>query len=352
MTWLARLTAVLVLLIGTLQVASAARDDAQRSNLARGYIDHFAMPRFDRLQTATTAMRQQVAGFCADPREAGLRASRSAFKAAYLTWMAVQHIKFGPSLRGDAYFKLQFWPDKHGRAGRLLNGVLQSQEPVPDAGVLAELSAAVQGGPALERLLFDGDVTVFSGEAGARRCTLALSVSGNLATLTVTVAGDWRSYAPKDASEFVTRVYRTYLEMFATIAELKLKRPLGKSLKGARPKRSEAWRSGMSFAAVAQNFAALGMVFEGEGAWPGFRSVLDADQETQELADSLTQQIIYGSEVVSARPDKLSEAVATEPGRKFLDFLVVHAEQLKDTSIELLARPLGIAEGFNALDGD
>lgn len=352
MTWLARLAAVLVLLIGTIQVASAALDDAQRSDLARIYIDQFAVPRFDRLQTAASAMRHQVAGFCTDPREDGLDESRAAFKAAYLAWMVVQHIKFGPSMRGDAYFKLQFWPDKHSRTGRQLNGLLQSQEPVPDAGALAELSAAVQGFPALERLLFDGDVTTFSGEAGARRCALALSVSENLATMTATVAGEWSSYAPKDANEFVTRAYRSYLEMFATIAELKLKRPLGKSLKGARPKRSEAWRSGMSFAAVAQNFAALGAVFEGKGAWPGFRSVLDANPETQELADSLTQQIFYGSEVVGARPDKLSEAVATEDGRKFLDFLMVHAEQLKDTSIELLARPLGIAEGFNALDGD
>ena len=146
-------------------------------------------------------------------------------------------MKFGPSLRDDAYFKLQFWPDKHGRGGRQLNGLLLSEEPVPNAEALGALSVAVQGFPALERLLFDEDEAAFVGEGGARRCALALSVSRNLSGLTATLARDWVFYDPVDEREFVTRAYRSYLEMFSVIAELKLKRPMGKSLKAARPKR-------------------------------------------------------------------------------------------------------------------
>lgn len=348
----ARIAAVLALLLGTVQFALAELEEGQRNELASSYVTHFAAPGFERLQTETSRLGDAVAEYCANPQEGSLEDSRAAFSNAYLAWMAVQHIKFGPSLRDDAYFKLQFWPDKHGRGARQLNGLLVSEEPVPNAEAIADLSAAVQGFPALERLLFDVEGAAFAGENGTRRCALAVSVSQNLNTLATTLASEWRSYTPQDAGEFVERAYRSYLEMFAVIAELKLKRPMHKSLKAARPKRAEAWRSRLSFAAVAQNLKALGALFEGDAGWPGFRSVLDGDPETRELADSLTQQIAYGADVAGARKDTLSEAVASEAGRRFVDFLIVHVEQLKDTSIELLARPLGVSEGFNALDGD
>ena len=347
-----RIATSLALLFGTMQLAVAELDDGQRSDLARNYIAHYAAPRFERLQAATSAMNDALGGFCADPQKAGLDDSRSAFSSAYRAWMAVQHIKFGPSLRDDAYFKLQFWPDKHGRGGRQLNAMLVSEKPVPTAEEIAELSAAVQGFPALEQLLFDVEEAAFAGENGSRRCALALSVSENLNALAATLASEWRSYTPEDAGEFVERAYRSYLDMFAVIAELKLKRPMHKSLQAARPKRAEAWRSRLSFAAVAQNLKALGALFEGNAGWPGFRSVLDNDPETHELADSLTQQIAYGADVAGAREETLSEAVTSEEGRRFVDFLIIHVAQIKDTSIELLARPLGVSEGFNALDGD
>ena len=346
------IVAAIAVLTVTAQPVSAGLDGDRRAVLVRQYIDQLAVPRFEQLGQAVLAMGGEVSGFCAQPRADGLERSRETFRQAYLAWMAVQHIRFGPSLRDDAYFKLQFWPDKHGRAGRQLNGLLLSDAPLPDAAALAELSVAVQGFPALERLLFDAEAGGFSGEAGTRRCALAMSIATHMGSLTATLVADWRTYVPKDPADALKRIYRNYLEMFSTIAELKLGRPLGKSLKGARPKRAEAWRSGLSYAAIARNLAVLGAVFQGDGAWPGLRSVLDEDLETSELADSLGQQLAYGAEVSGTRPDTLAEAVASEDGRRFLEFLVVHVEQLKDTSIELLARPLGISEGFNALDGD
>ncbi len=342
----------IILLAATVQTAFGEIDEGRRTALVGQFIEHHAAPRFEQLHEATGVMGAAVSGFCAQPGADGLKRSREAFRRAYLAWMAVQHIKFGPSLRDDANFKLQFWPDKHGRTGRQLNGLLLSDAPIPDASALGGLSAAVQGFPALERLLFEADAAGFFGATGARRCALAISIAQNMGALTATLAADWRSSMPKDPADFLKRAYRNYLEMFAVIADLKLKRPLGKSLKGVRPKRAEAWRSGLSFAAIARNLGALGAVFEGESDWPGLRTALDEDPETVELADSLAQQIIYGAEVSAARSDTLAEAVTTEDGRRFLEFLVVHVEQLKDTSIELLARPLGISEGFNALDGD
>src|SRR3546814_3114375 len=68
-------------------------------------------------------------------------------------WMAVQHLRFGPSLLFLRVDRVEFWPDKRGTVGRHLAQLLSDHDLQPLAPrVFANGSVAVQGFPALERL--------------------------------------------------------------------------------------------------------------------------------------------------------------------------------------------------------
>lgn len=332
--------------------AAAELGAVRTKALVEKFIEHHAVPRFDRLHGASKRLESAVEGLCPAPDAGRLSEVRGVFKSAYMSWMAVQHIRFGPVLEDNIGYRIQFWPDKHGRGGRQVSALLAADDPVPGVEDFADMSVAVQGFPALERLLFRVEPGDFASDGGERRCGLSLAIARNIAHLSDRLAADWRAYKPEDHRAALEKMYRSYLEQFSIIAELKIRRPLGKSAEKARPKRAETWRTESSLLAIAANLGALGVVFSGHGNWPGLVSALDTDAQTQELAASLSQSFRHGSEVAYGADETLAGSVVSEQGRKFLTFLAMHVEELRDTSIELLAPALGISTGFNSLDGD
>lgn len=332
--------------------AAAQLDTARTKTLVEQFIQHYAVPRYERLRGASTRLVSAVEGLCPAPDADKLSEVQGVFRSAYMSWMAVQHIRFGPVLEDNVGYRIQFWPDKHGRGGRQVSALLAGDDPVPAVEDFASMSVAVQGFPALERLLFRTEPADFSGDGGERRCGLALAIARNISHLSGRLVSDWRDYTPEDHKAALEKIYRGYLEQLSIITELKIRRPLGKSAEKARPKRAETWRTESSLAAIGENIGALGVVYSGHGDWPGFASVLDSDAETQELADALAQSFQHGTKVIYGADQSLAASVASEQGRKFLTFLAVHVEELRDTSIELLAPALGISTGFNSLDGD
>lgn len=352
MKYPARAALALLLLLAMQAVPQAALETGRRDALIRAFIDHYVAPRTQTLESTARTLQETVADLCAAPDEAGLSHARTAFAGTFLAWAGLQHIRYGPALEDDRHYRLQFWPDKHARTGRQLNALLHGKDPVPSPEKLAAMSVALQGLPALERLLFGVEAQDFTGPEGTRRCALARAVAANIANLAAALAAAWRGYAPPDPAAFLESAYRGYLEMLSLIRNLKLERPAGASAEDAKPKRAEAWRSHLSFAIIARNLDALGAMFAGQDEWPGLRSVLPADKETSLLAENLVKQFSYGAKVFRQRPEPLPDAVKSEDGRLFLDFVLLHLDELRESSIKLLAKPLDISEGFNSLDGD
>jgi len=341
---------VIVLIAGP---AHAKLTETQRAEFVTSFIEHHVVPRYTVLASRISDMNAAAQSFCTSPSSDRLLAMREAFSAAYLSWMSVQHIRFGSALEGDAHYRFQFWPDKHGQGAKQIRRLILADTPVPEAMELAEGSVALQGFPALERVLFADDKALLAGDAKAtRRCALIRSISANLKSLSQTVLGRWTENRVVGSDAALGEIVRVYLEQLQTITELKIKRPLGKSREAARPKRAEAWRSSLSFAAIEANLKALRAVYSGEGGWSGFAPFLASDEETQSMASAIEEHFAYGAKVVSGQPSTLRETVQSEDGRRTLAALIGTVDEIREFSFAVLPEALGVTLGFNSLDGD
>ena len=87
----------------------------------------------------------------------------------------VDFLRFGPMAQEGRYERFAFFPDVHGTGARQLRRFLATEdEALLKPGALREQSAAVQGLPALESLLFSGSKALLDAEdAEPYRCALA-----------------------------------------------------------------------------------------------------------------------------------------------------------------------------------
>lgn len=332
--------------------ARADMDDAARALMVQQLRAHHILPRHDLLAAQTRDLTRYVTAFCSLADAAHLDAAREAFSEAYLAFMGIQHMRFGPALVDDRHYRLQYWPDKHNQGARQLGALLAAHDPVPDADTIGASSVAVQGFPALERVLFEGGVELFEGQAGERRCALALAIAGNIETVASDLFVAWFEYAPDSDADLIAGLFDGMLEAFRAITELKLKRPLGDAADAARPTRAEAWRSALSYAAVRANLFALHGLVMGEGNSRGFSAALGDDEQSTGIAGAIDEHFRYGIGIVEARTAALAQEVTTQDGREFVGFLIVHVDTIRDLILQVFPRALDVTAGFNALDGD
>ena len=144
------------------------RDPAYR-RLNESFVERHVLPRYAQLADAAAALDAAGSRFCEAPATAAIDEVRSAFHAAADAWHGVEHLRFGPMESRLRAERLAFWPDPRNATGRQLGELLAGRDP---AGLTPEgflrASAAVQGLPAMEWLLFDAGA-----EAAFRKIDLA-----------------------------------------------------------------------------------------------------------------------------------------------------------------------------------
>ena len=123
--------------------------------------------------------RPRSTDFCADPKPASASASRTPSPRRCAPGPDVDFLRFGPMAQDGRYERFAFFPDVHGTGARQIRGFLVSQdEALLKPGALARQSAAVQGLPALESLLFSGKAALLQpAPPEPFRCALAVAVA-------------------------------------------------------------------------------------------------------------------------------------------------------------------------------
>lgn len=334
-----------------LSAGNGASASADPGKLVAGIIAGHIIPGYEALKMKTTDLERTVNTACGAGNTPSERTVQTAYRAALAAWMGVQHLRFGPAMVDDRFYRYQYWPDKHGQGGRQMRRLLAGPiERIPDLARIGETSVAVQGFPALERLLFPG--TPETEEQRAKTCKLAISITRNLTAMTTNALQEWQKFKPESAQETISQIVRAAVEQLQIIANLKLSRPMGKSLKKARPRRAESWRSAASLANISQNYLALKELVDGSGDWKGLRPSLVASKEQTDAVDALSQNLSYGSEAIGKHGVSLAKSVKQEDGRKFVTFLIAHTEGIRDLVVDNVAPALGVNLGFNEQDGD
>ena len=356
-------TAVLLLAFAPVAPpARAAAPDYQALNVA--LVEDYVLPRYAAFAEATAALDGALVEACADgrptPGEAG-----PAYHAAMDAWMAVQHLRFGPSelfLRAD---RIEFWPDKRGVVGRHLAQLLSGHDAQAlEPQTFASGSVAVQGFPALERLIFDSEDAIWATRFG---CDVVRAIGSNLKSVAADLEQDWRDgdtafarlvtgagagnahyFDAKEASLDFAKALRGALLL---VQDYKLGRPLGDAPAAARSSRAESWRSGRSLRNVAINLKAAQALYEGGGE-TSFSAVTRAQPQGAELDQRIRATLGRLIAAAEAQPDSLVAALEAPDGWQKLNAIRTEARQLLELLGGPLSEALGLQMGFNSYDGD
>lgn len=368
MTLLRDITARSLLLAGAFFLAMlpaasapAAADDFAALNEAM--VAAYLLPRYEAFAGAGESLDQALRRDCADGR---LDAAESgeAFHGMMDAWMAVQHLRFGPSellLRAD---RIQFWPDKRGVTGRHLAKLLSARDPAAlEPGRFAKGSVAVQGLSALERLLFalpeDADP--------AFACALAETIGTNLSKISAGMLRDWRdgpsAYAETfrgamagnahylDAKEASLELAKSLRAALLLVVDFKLGRPLGKTAQAAKPKRAEAWRSDRSLRNIRLNLKAAEALYVGPGD-AGFAALLRRQPGGEPLDKEIAGAFRRSENRLAGLPPSLREALDGPAGWQKLDELRRDLSGLLALISGPFSQSLDLPLGFNSYDGD
>ena len=311
-----------------------------------GIVAGHIVPRYQKLEAATRDLSQTIVDDC-ENGTLGDAGTKAAFKSALVAWHSIQHIRFGPVMVDDRHYKFEYWPDKHGQGARQLRKLLAGGVAnIPSAARIGDGSVAIQGFPALERIIDD------TTNDNKTRCALAVSISANLKVMSAATARGWTLWQFGPASDGGQVLARQLSDQLGLMAELKLARPLGENLETVRPRRAEHWRSSLSYAALAANFDGLYGLFAGENGHPGLRSLMLAGGGPARQADQLAEHLKYGVTFISWQRLPLHEAVSAPDARNKALFLLKHVLYTQELVKSVVYPALGVAVGFNSQDGD
>lgn len=323
-------------------------------------IEAWLLPRYDMLVTATAAQKAAWTSFCAAPNAAGLPALKTAYGQAGDAWNAVEFITFGPvslALRADRF---AFFPDKRNAVSRALAEAVAD----PDADRLrmerfAQSSAAAQGLPALERLLFEAGAAdaLAGGPEAARRCAVGTAIATNLATIAGEIRDGWGNRTQGLLADIVAgkgdpslfpdvkalpgMILTDLSGAFQRVTDQKLLPVLGSGPADAKPALADNWRSGRSTRVVRNMVESAGELLKAIGKQMPSRPQWVVDKAATTAVAAATKL-----------PGDLGAAAQTASGAGAIQSAIKAFKAAQLTVYKPIASYYGISLGFNALDGD
>jgi hypothetical protein len=335
------------LLLSVVVAALPSLTQAEPSDtIIESVVTHHILSGFSNLADQTASFEATAQKDCTPSSEA----LRDGYGRAFDAWVYVSHLRFGPTEVGDRAFALAFWPDSRGATPRTLATLIAQQDPVAaSAETYADVSIAGRGFYAMEFLLFDA-ATIESADP-EYFCTLVQAVAADIAANSAAIAQDWATdYADKVLNPTPEGTYRSdeevLQELFKALStgleftsDTRLGRPLG-TYDNPRPSRAEAWRSARSARHVALSL----------------NSLRDLALRLSAGDDALNARLARGFDKANAQLDALDDpafaGVADPQSRLRIEVVQQSVDAIRGTVRDALGPTLGVASGFNALDGD
>jgi len=348
----------------TLAVAPAAADQiegARFTALSTALTDQVVVPAYENLLRETAALTASLDAYCAAPSDNNVDAVQEHFHLTMDAWQRAQPIQFGPIIDAPGPARFQFWPDKRGTGQRQLRQVLTTQ----DQSVLAEetlgtKSVALTDLQALEYILFERPDTITDDDF---KCRYALAIADHQQQLAKDLLHAWsdtggyreqvlNAAEGTDAFFDEREAAGAFLNSMAGTIDMvrlqKLDRPMGLTITGARPKRTESWRSARSLRNIRLN---LETVQRFVTVGNGFGNLLTATgkDETAKATNDLLSDILSD---INAFNQPLFTLVGDVEARAALESLLSKLRSLQSMVREQIAQDLTLVPGFNATDGD
>jgi len=323
-------------------------------------IETWLLPRYDTLVAATDAQKTAWTSFCAKPEAAGVAGLKDAYGKTADAWNAVEFITFGPisqQLRPDRF---NFFPDRRNGIARGMADIIADADPGRlEAERFTQTSAAAQGLPALERLLFEEGAAsaLVSGAEAARRCAYGTAIASNLATIARDVRTPWGDRSSgllaglaagkgdpalfPDAAALPGMILTDLSGAYQRVTDTKILPVLASGADDAKPLLADNWRSGRSSRVAANMIKSADALLRTVATQMPSRPqwvVNKAATEADAAADKL--------------PADLGAAAQTAAGQAALHTAIKTFKGAQMVVYRPMASYFGISLGFNALDGD
>lgn len=333
--------------------------------------EYQTVPAYKAFAASAADLSGAVGAACADgaATEAERVALRTPYRAAFVAWQAVQHLRFGPVMDEDRFHRIEYWPDPKGLGGRHLRSLLTEAEPetlkgiVPGTGFTGG-SIAVQGFPALERLLWDDSP---DGTA-ARRCQVMVATAETLKTMSADTVAGWTGpdgyratlMNPGAANplyrtpvEAMKAVYGSVTTLLQAMTDMKLSGPMGSGPDRARVERGEAWRADLTLDALRANARAAHAAYFGTGSEPvTLRSLVRQHPESEEVDAAVSHGLNEAVRLLDDVKGSWRETLESPQGYRTLFLIRSNLQTVRTTMESDVNGILGLGIGFNSLDGD
>ncbi|MEP3114196.1 imelysin family protein [Nisaea sp.] len=361
---------ILILLVSSLVIsavwatgpARAADTDGLFRTISQASVSAHIVPRYKKLAAFGAGLSAAAKTYCQDRNADSFTALDNAFRNYWTAWASIRHIQFGPVHLENRGFRIQFWPDFRNKTSKQLARVLAAEDITAlEKTTFAKTSIAVQGLPALERLLTKGHEG-FDGPKGAFECALTVTITDNLFDIARGISEDWnptdgyshvialagsKGSPYSDASEVTVELLQSLLGELEASRDVRIGRPLGSTTDRAHPKQAEAWRSGLSRTLLLEALKGAEDLYLSGGFDHALRDVGKAA-----LADKISGGFQKAIIDVSALDTSLYVAFKAPDGRIKLQAVRADLKSLTGLIATDLAVALNISPGFNSRDGD
>ncbi len=329
-----RVLAVVIAASGMSALVFAGEAPRDVTTLAADVSRHVIAPGFVALDKAFSAQAEAWKSDCTNPATL-----REAYDTAADAWAQVEFFRTGPLSRQTRAERIDYWPDPRNATEKGLRALLAA-DVAPSPQTIADASAAAQGLPALERLLFpDGEA---AGALGEKECAVGRAIAQNLSGLSHELDREWHDDATgelqrldavsKDdgrAREAAVALLTDLATGIRVIEDRKLAPLLGAKGAAANPKAAKSWRSGRSMRDITQNLAALDKAYTEIAAL--------APQAAASVKEKL-----HEAAVALEAPSDPNRAIAIQAG----------INNARYYAVDVLPGEIGVVLGFNSLDGD
>ena len=338
--------------------AAVPIDEAAFRSVTQRSVDAYILPAYAVLKGRTAALATAIEASCAAPSPTPSPEVRAAFEAVLQAWAGVDFFRFGPIAEQGRHEKFSFLPDPHGTGARQLRRILAEPDPqLLEPGAVAKLSAAVQGLPAIESLLFS---PASETETLAYRCQLAARIAQNIDAIAAETLAGWTrpdgwkasmlnpggdNIVYRDVTEPVVEILKAIGVGALQLRDQRLLPALGKSFETAKPARGPFVKSGLTLPYLRASGTAIGrLVAVSDLLSLAPKEAAALATETDSVLATFQASLDVGDDWTAALQDRASY----DRLRAGFDVL----KQLEDIYNYRFPLAAGISPGFNALDGD
>ncbi|MGQ0457134.1 MAG: imelysin family protein [Hyphomicrobium sp.] len=336
--------------------AGSASSATPRSHyaLVQATVDGYVLPRFATLRAAAEQLPGAVSQVCAVGDASARKNLELKFNSAVTAYAAIEFLRFGPLVEAGRRESLSFWPDPRGFVPRQLRQLIASSDAAnATAAAIAKQSAAIEGLPALEILMFDPEHPLGPGEPAVYRCKLAGAIAANVVALAVAVDDGWtkpggwkdKMLRPgsdndtyKEPQEAASELVKALLTGLALVADVQIKPRLDGKARAIGPYAKAKLSSDYFRAGVASLEALYGAL--------DLESYLDENSAWIIGWSAGAWRTIRASDGFGGTA---AGATREGPGLRELFDRMTHLRRLVTRDMSAAA---GLTVGFNELDGD